>query len=410
MNLSFRPARPSPPNPAIISRFCRQQSGNIAISFALLSLVCFGIVGLGIDMSRSHSAAVRSLAALDTAALAAARAMNEQALTDAEIRNVALTTFNANVQGRTTTGETHSGFQVAIDRTKNEVRVSVITKIPNTFTRLFNKPTTDVLRSATAVYNMKDIELAMMLDVSGSMRRQKIADLKAAARDVINILMPPNQPSTKVRIGLAPYSTSVNAGAFASLVTGGQSTRCVSERGGVTAFTDDAPFSPDQLTALPSSCPNATIMPLSNDSRQIIPKINAMQAGGMTAGHLGVAWAWYLVSPNWGSVWPASSTPVAYSDPKTMKVVILMTDGMFNTEYVSSNGTSRQQAISICNEMKRKNIEVYTVAFQAPNQAKQILQTCASSAKHFFDAQSGGELRLAFQSIANRLANLRISK
>src|SRR3546814_14572183 len=59
--------------------------------------------------------------------------------------------------------------------------------------------------------------------------------------------------------------------------------------------------------------------------------------GGSTAGHIGVAWGWYLVSPNFGYLWPFESQPMEYNQihlgQKVMKVVIIMTDGDFNTIY-----------------------------------------------------------------------------
>ncbi len=384
----------------------RQDSGAVAIIFGLVAVVLTGLAGMAIDTSRAYTASSHALAALDSAALAAAKGMNTRSLSDDEVRELAQQVFDAN-----TASQGSVSFQpvdVVINRAEGSVTVSVVADVPTTLARVMNYDKFTVSRSVTAIYKMKDVELAMMLDVSGSMWGQKIADLKNAARDVMDILMPVDG-ADKVKIALAPYSTSVNAGDYADSVTGGQSTACVSERAGAAAFTDDDP-SVESIGARARSCPAATIQPLTNDKATLAAQIDSLNAGGWTAGHLGVAWAWYLVSPNWANIWPAASQPVAYGDDQTIKAVILMTDGEFNTTYVASNGSSSEQAIELCNNMKNNQVVVYSVAFQAPPSAEATLQNCASSPQHYFDAQNGDQLRAAFQTIAMRLANLRLAK
>ena len=45
-----------------------------------------------------------------------------------------------------------------------------------------------------------------------------------------------------------------------------------------------------------------SIQPLTNDTAMLKRRIDKLQTGGSTAGHLGTAWAWYLLSPNWNTV------------------------------------------------------------------------------------------------------------
>ena len=94
--------------------------------------------------------------------------------------------------------------------------------------------------------------------------------------------------------------------------------------------------------------------------------------GGATAGHLGTAWAWYLLSPNWASLFDKDNQPAAYDDlkrtigkaktPLLRKIAVLMTDGEYNTQYSSTD--SNTQARAICDEMKKTGIEVFTVGFE----------------------------------------------
>ena len=385
----------------------RSDCGAVAIIFALLALLLFALAGIGLDTSRAVHAATRTTQALDAAALAAAKGMNTSDLTDAEVQAIAQDTFNANTQLNRDQA-VFTPVNTVIDRDAGSVTVSVTARVPSTFTKVLNLDYLDVNRSVTAIYKMKNVELAMMLDVSGSMGGQKIADLRSAANDVVNILIP-DESSDKVKIGIAPYATSVNAGPYANAVTGGQSSSCVSERSGGSAFTDDSP-AVQLIGADATSCPSAFIQPLTNDKNVLTGQISALSPGGWTAGHLGVGWSYYIISPDWSAVWPGPSQPVAYDDEETIKAVILMTDGRFNTEYVSANGDSASQAIEICDHMKGNNVEVYSVAFQAPSSDQATLQACASGAKYYYDAQNGDQLKAAFQAIAMRLAKLRLSK
>jgi hypothetical protein len=129
----------------------------------------------------------------------------------------------------------------------------------------------------------------------------------------------------------------------------------------------------------------------------------------MTAGHLGIAWASYLLSPNWAEVLPDDSAPVEYDNTDFRKVALLMTDGMFNSYYEDENGNSVDQARALCDSMKAKNITIYTVGFQVPADVVPTLQYCATSPAHYYEAEDGAALRQTFKEIAKRLNGLRLS-
>ena len=109
--------------------------------------------------------------------------------------------------------------------------------------------------------------------------------------------MPDTAIPNRVRIGLAPYAASVNAGAYGPRVTNVAGTECVYERGGAQAFTDARPAVGRFLGALPATrpngsryCPTAKVEPLTADKRLLKANINTYRADGSTAGHIGAAW------------------------------------------------------------------------------------------------------------------------
>ncbi|MGE0627516.1 MAG: hypothetical protein AB7O43_06785, partial [Hyphomicrobiaceae bacterium] len=155
------------------------------------------------------------------------------------------------------------------------------------------------------------------------------------------------------------------------------------------------------------------IIPLTNQRTALDEFFDNMTVGGGTPGHLGTAWAWYMLSPNWASVF-TDSVPAAYGDQNVKKIAILMTDGEYNMYY--ANGTaSGSQALSLCSNMKAAGIEVYTIGFgmgqnvtanasgTAAQRAKYTLEQCSNGAGYHYFPYDGAALRAAFTAIGNSL-------
>ena len=265
-----------------------------------------------------------------------------------------------------------------------------------------------------------------MLDVTGSMNANgKLDAMKLATKDVIDELLKPNGNNTlsKNKIALAPFSAAVNVGPYLADVAAGTSVHndtCVIERPAAAVTLDQSPaIAPaNVMTDLDPAagdyrygCPNAEIKPLSNDKNDVWNTVQSYQASGWTAGHIGAAWGWHLLSPAWGSA--LDVTPASYTDDGALKAVLIMTDGVFNTSYQTGpeNAVATQTAESyaqfsaICEAMKLKQIMVFTVAFALSSEAepgrttaKTALETCAGAGGRYFDAESNADLKSAFKS------------
>ncbi len=120
---------------------------------------------------------------------------------------------------------------------------------------------------------------------------------------------------------------------------------------------------------------NNIIMPLTSDKSALLDRINGFEAYGPTGGAMATQWAWYMLSPNWGDVWPDESRAGSYADldettasgaPKLKKIAVLLTDGVYNT-YRNWSGQNAElmsnYAQKVCREMKAAGITVYTVGF-----------------------------------------------
>jgi Flp pilus assembly protein TadG len=412
----------------------QDEQGTVAIIFALSLFVLVMMLGLAIDIARALHTKTKVSTALDAAALAAAKALHDGQSGTGEIVALARRFFDANIGPSGLSFGSIASFDVTVDRDASTVSIEAVADVPTVFARIGGLKNMVFPTAAAAAFDPKDIELALSLDLTGSMCQPctKIADLKDAARDLIDILLPAKKTSgNKVRLALAPFAAGVNAGAYARAATNRAGPdNCAFERDGAEQAGDGDPGSGGYLkragdagvSPTPDNCPGGSeVTALSDDGARLKTAVTNFRSGGSTAGHLGTAWAWYLVSPRWSSVWPSASRPVEYGDKKTIKAVVLMTDGVFNTYGGScdrgcsntSAQASNSQALAkrLCANMKDKGVMVYSVGFKLDDaRAEEVLRECASTALTFFRAENGDQLRQAFRLIAEDLLRLRLSR
>jgi Flp pilus assembly protein TadG len=410
--------------PLGLKTFGSDDRGAVAITFGVMAMALFFLAGIAIDYSRVMNVRGRLVEAADAAVLAAGKALLS-GQSEGDIQLLAQTYFRENVKAITESAVIGVPT-ISIDTTTGAVNLDVKASVDMTLTAIGGFNTQDVDVVSEAVFSTRDIEIGMALDITGSMcdgNRQpcttgvKISGLKNAFATFANRLMPDNQSSTqKVRIGVAPYSAAVNLGTYAAAASGGKSLDgCVTERKSGT-FTDEAGLFYVRKDGPTGSyfCPsNSKIKPLSDDKDALIREVNAFEARGGTAGHLGVQWAWNLVSENWGGVLggtaPASYADVA--DGKLIKAVVIMTDGEFNTEYHGKK--SSEQAVALCSAMKDKGVTVFAVGFGIGGNATALntLKSCATPGNGYFaNASNADELEKAFENFASKLTELRLSK
>jgi len=213
---------------------------------------------------------------------------------------------------------------------------------------------------------------------------------------------------------------------------------CVTERVGAEAYTEAAPTGASSWVGrhypnISGTCIADTIQPLSDNAATLKSQIDDFEVSGSTAGQIGIAWGWYMVSPNWNSLWPSNGA-AAYNSAETLKAVVIMTDGAFNTPYCSgvisrqagsgsgansakidcdaTNGDPFAQSRALCAAMKAQGVIVYTVGFSitAGTDEAQVLADCASSPANVFLPASGGDLSEAFAAIGRDITRLRISR
>jgi len=451
-------------------RFLSDPRGDIAMMFGLMAMVMFIMIGTAIDLGRWLHAARVAVSAIDSAVLAAGRMLQVNALDESAALAAAERFYRDNTKERPQLKSDTIRFVTADGGTAITAEGAAF--LETTVLNLAGLKQLPLLKLSGAEFSKavlavggnaeESIEISLMLDVSGSMGSgTKFADMKSAAKDLVNIIVYDNQGQYTAKVGLVPFSSYVRPplsvlaavrgpGPFnnqsPSMMNGNtithRATNCVAERVGANRYTDVAPAAGNYV--LPSYWNSATcemaasseIVPLSNNRATLLSKIDGLTMSGSTAGHLGTAWAWYLLSPNWAPVMPAGSGAGAYGNEKLKKIAILMTDGEYNTQYCSSgqhrgvrdknsygtsaqrgnctapNGKSADQAVALCAGMKAKGITVYTIGFDLGGNATAIntLSSCATDPTKFYNAATGEQLKQAFRDIAVKVSTLYLSK
>ena len=158
---------------------------------------------------------------------------------------------------------------------------------------------------------------------------------------------------------------------------------------------------------------------MTDNKDELLRQIRSYDALGTTAGHLGAQWASYLLSPKWARILGSDSEPAPYDDTGTVKVAVLMTDGVNNTfggvigsDYSAQSEQSDKRMIEFCKAMrsKKRNIKVYTIGFQLDDaKARQVLRDCAGDDKHALFAEDADQLIETYRKIAKQISKLRLT-
>lgn len=199
-------------------------------------------------------------------------------------------------------------------------------------------------------------------------------------------------------------------------------------------------------------CDSQAITDLTTDQPTVVTAISNMIANGATNVQAGVAWGWRTLSPD-----EPFSQGRSYSVGDNKKIMIVMTDGnntaypidyfysgyskankgYYNTWGHSANGrlfegfdqianpthdfTTFRKAmdehlVETCTNAKAAGITIYSIAFEVPNgsSVKTMMENCASNdlggTKLYYDAGNNAELIATFQRIAEKLAELAITR
>ena len=351
-----------------LTRLHHSNDGNVALWFGIMILPLIGMISIGVDFSRAYLVKSRLSYAIDSAALAGGG--NIDAITrDEDMRMF----FEANYPDAFL-GSQLIDFTIAVGGDNEYVDVSAAVDVPTTFARVLGYDAIRVSEENRARLQVRGMELALIMDNTGSMGVTKMNTMKAAAHDLIDILYGEQETVPNFWVSLVPYTATVNIGNdndgwlqnydpndYNPTTWKG----CVEARPAPLDQSDATPavqaFDPhfwestrrvygrrqgdndwngsnideDQSAGNSGLGPNLgcgpAITPLVAEKSTVDAAIDEMLAWsrGGTMANLGLAWGWRTLSPNWRGIWNTEpQLPMDYDEPLVDKVAIILTDGV----------------------------------------------------------------------------------
>ncbi len=465
---------------ALLCRFSDDRSGSVAVMFALMFVALALFVGAAVDLGRWTQARSQTISAMDAAVLAGGRVLQLDENDVEGARLAAQQFYTENTKDRIPVIEDTIAFDVADDNTSFSASGNAY--LQTTFLNFAHIKRLPLFSASEAKFSKaqikaggksnSDVEISMMLDVTGSMKdtyaTKKISALKTAATDLVNITISDSSSANFVRIALVPFAEGVrlpsssNAAArgtpadkvtlttqewkrvgfvykWVDVNTDYYPTECVVERAGSDKYTDAAPGNGNYVMTLFNNSGVKIIdskkygtcglsaadelVPLSSDKDLLNARIAGLQLSGSTAGQIGTAWAWYTLSSNWNALW-GSDAAAAAPGGGTRKIAILMTDGEYNLQYNKDgvrtgtggageavNGDSTSQARSLCTAMKAAGVTIYTVGFALDTDvAIETMNQCATDSSKAYTPEDASELQQAFRDIALKINELYLTQ
>lgn len=431
--------------------------GVTALIFAI-SLLPFALAtGAAIDIGRAYVVRSRLAYALDAAGLAVGSAPTS----DPAALQIILEDFFAANYPEERLGVAASPIMTFVG---NEIHLSATANLPTTLMNVIGIHDLSIATTAVIIKETKGLEVAMVLDVTGSMAGAKIAALKTASHDFIDILFGEEEVNEQLKIGIVPFANAVNIGTDkASVVKDnpGAPNRfgttswagCVEERSYPHDVTDTyvagtgvngkwrayawPPHSTQNnwpaITATKGpnkDCQATAVLPLTSTRATLDALINSLVAKGNTNVPVGTVWGWRVLSPT-----EPFTQGTSYGDEEFNKAMVIMTDGENNisttTGTYSAYGTVSQATtklgcssvtckeakmddrfLELCAKIKALDVIIFTIGFDLPDgsNALDLLETCATDASKFYNSPSPADLQAAFQAIATELSNLRIGQ
>lgn len=346
---------------AWLAGFRRSEDGSMVIFSMFLVLVMLMVGGMAVDLMRYESTRARLQATLDSAILAAA---DLDQVRDAE--EVVIDRFDkADLLDELTLVEVTETIN------SREVEARAEMELRTYFMRLLGYDRLDAPASGVAIESVSDIEIMLVLDVSGSMgNNSRLTNLQTAATEFVTTVLA-NDAENRISIGIVPFNGQVNLGATlrarytvtdlhgvadancvdlpaAAYATSDLSTSlAMPQTAHVDSFSnttlsnayyaigDNLPVATNRWC--PPSTVNTVRLPTRNQTT-LTNHINAMTAIGATSINAGMRWGLELLDPGSRGMFNAlisagaiptifSGRPFDWDRDDTLKVIVLMTDG-----------------------------------------------------------------------------------
>lgn len=346
------------------TRFARDEDGTIIIFAVAMMLIMFTLAGMGFDLMRFETTRTELQQTLDRATLASA-SMTQSLDSEAVVRDY----FD-----KAGLADKLSFVQVTEGMNFRNVHAEARADTNPIFLNLASKRILSDLQAkavSIAEQRINNVEISLVLDVSGSMAGSKLSNLKSAAKEFVQTVLEADGEG-RISISIVPYNGQVNMtqnlqnlfvnrigdhdvtdvncfdlppsvytglGMPTSLempVTGYVDTYSSTSKS--SSYVSTSNGAPNAANRWCQDTSNNVIMPPTNNIAALQSHIDGLTARGATSINAGMKWGMVLLDPGSRDIISAmvaqgstpsqfNGRPFDYGDKEAMKVVVLMTDG-----------------------------------------------------------------------------------
>lgn len=436
-----------------LRRLLRDQQGNVAVISALMLLPMLVLAGGATDIARYEAHRAQLQDGVDRAVLAAASLTQDLSVEETAAEYLKSVSFIDEV-------DLEYDYETSLNA--REVTITARYSLATAFLPLIGINSMDMMARASAEERRRNVEVSMILDISGSMRWStpagaptRISLLRPAAKSFIDALLTEGTKDT-TSITIVPYAGSANPGAAMFSILGVPRKHSYSSC--LNFVSGDygmglIPFSQRLQTAHFTQNHNGVNEPglewawcpyeataityLSNDADVLKAEIDAMRMHDGTGTAIAMKWGMLMLEPAAQPIVAQAvaaglvpnqfaDRPAPFDDGETLKVLVLMTDGAISPQYqpkkydyprtpavdnesLANGGTPLQNMYAVCNRAKANGVVVFTIAFQVDSTGAAQMSNCASSPAHFYDVK-GLDIGAAFQSIAMSIQKIKLTQ
>lgn len=454
--------------------FGREDSGSMIIFGLTIFIMVMIATGMAIDFMRHENMRTRLQATLDRAILAAADL--DQTNDPADV--VEDYFAKSGLDNYDLTVDVQEGLNY------RTVTASATSTVNSMFLNMVGIDSIDAPAGGAAEERINNVEISLVLDISGSMdSNDKLENMQRAADEFVDTMITPDTKDL-VSISVVPYTGQTNAGetlfnalnvnqvhdysycvefeqsdfqtvplSFSKQYEQAQHYEYSSRYYGSWAnYKIQNPWCSDKETE--------EIKAFQNDNGSLKTVIDSYAPRTATGIHYAMKWGAALLDP---SMRPVVSSMIAtgdvdasfegrpsnYDDEETVKVIVLMTDGMNVNQYRIKNwaynstseyahwakyslwyylnnyvywknrgdyyyrkntsATADARLADICQASRDAGIIIFSIGFEINDNpyAKGVMSNCATSDSHFY-AVEGVEISDAFGAIARTINQLRL--
>ena len=203
-----------------LKRLWSCERGAVAPIVGVCAIMLVGAVAVAVDVGRGQVAQSKLQSALDSAGLAAG-AVVAQNLDEEDLKPEAWKYLRENFAGETIDASIdEDDFDLELSDDQMLVTLEARASLPTTFMRIFGHDIMHVSARTEITREMTGLEVALVLDVTGSMTgdvsatdsTEKITALRNAAHELLNVVFGDNDTVDDLWVGIVPFSQTVNIG------------------------------------------------------------------------------------------------------------------------------------------------------------------------------------------------------